>query len=77
MVDNPWPTLKQLGCLLADSDDEDALGLSGSDEEDAGGGQPGGEGVLAEAARELTMLEEIQQASKKRQKCVDCQAAVS
>lgn len=54
--------------VSADSDGEDALGLSGSDEEDAGERRPKGEGVLAEAGRQQTMLEEIQSASKKRQK---------
>jgi hypothetical protein len=56
--------------MCADSDDEDALGLSGSDEDEAGERRPKGEGegVLAEAGRQQTILEEIQSASKKRQK---------
>ena len=56
--------------MSADSDGEDALGLSGSDEDDAGERRPKGEGegVLAEAGRQQTILEEIQSASKKRQK---------
>jgi hypothetical protein len=54
--------------VSADSDGEDGLGLSGSDEDDAGDRRPKGEGVLAEAGRQQTILEEIQSASKKRQK---------
>lgn len=56
--------------VSADSDGEDGLGLSGSDDDDAGGRRHRGEGegVLAEAGRQQTILEEIQSASKKRQK---------
>ena len=54
--------------MSADSDGESALGLAGSDEDDEGDRRPRREGVLAEAGRQQTILEEIQSASKKRQK---------
>lgn len=50
-----------------DEDDADALGAASRKSRQKGA--EAGEGVLATAGRRLTMLEEIQQASKKRQRC--------